>query len=83
MLVLAMEFSRGAQRAHGATTHRTSDRCGGAVDTGERPALPGGAAGVASEGRNRRGLLDEQDPRVTPSKRNSDAHGHPQSPQAS
>jgi hypothetical protein len=33
---------------------------------------PYGCAGVASEGRNRPGLLEEQEPRVTPSKRNSD-----------
>jgi hypothetical protein len=33
---------------------------------------PHGWAGVASEGWNRPGLLEEQEPRVTPSKRNSD-----------
>ena len=83
MLVLAMEFSRGAQRPHRAATSQ--------VQTGERaqygrasgrPDLEG-SAGIASEGRNRPGLLDEQEPRVTPSKRNSDAHCQPQSPQAS
>ena len=38
----------------------------------EADQSPDGWAGVASEGWNRPGLLNEQDPRVTPSKRNSD-----------
>ena len=83
MLVLAMEFSRGAQRAHRATIIKEQ------TDEGVRCARasgrhdPNGLAGIASEGRNRPGLPDGQEPRVTPSKRNSDARCHPQSPQAS
>jgi hypothetical protein len=38
MLVLAMEFSRGAQRAVRDATCLTEDRRVGAVRTGERPA---------------------------------------------
>ncbi len=40
-----------------------------------------GGAGFASEGRNHPGLLTEQEPEVTPSKRNSDAHCQTQCPQ--
>ena len=83
MLVLAMEFSRGAQRAPLNADHQRTDRWRGAARAGERPAASSmRTACVASEGRNRHGLLIEQDPRVTPSKRNSDARCHPQSPQA-
>ena len=72
MLVLAMEFSRGAQRRHRAThiKNRPTCRQGAYGASGRHPADAGG--GVASEGRIRPGLLDEQGPRVTPSKRNSD-----------
>ena len=83
MLVLAMEFSRCAQRAHGtAVIKKQTDegvrwtRASGRQHLGE-------VAGIASEGRNRPGLLIEQVPKVTPSKRNSDARCHPQGPQAS
>jgi hypothetical protein len=83
MLVLAMEFSRGAQRGLRATDikEQTDERARCARASGRDGAT--GRAGFASEGRNRPGLLNEQEPRVTPSKRNSDAHCHPQGPQAS
>jgi hypothetical protein len=73
MLVLAMEFSRGAQRGHRASIikEQTDERVRYARASGRRSTQKGGA-GVASEGRNRPGLLEEQEPRVTPSKRNSD-----------
>ena len=72
MLVLAMEFSRGAQRVLGATGVKEQTDAGvrSTRASGRHPADAGG--GVASEGRIRPGLLDEQGPRVTPSKRNSD-----------
>ena len=73
MLVLAMEFSRGARRAQrtAAISKQTDDRV--RLRTGERPTLSTReSVGVASEGWNRPGLLDEQEPRVAPSKRNSD-----------
>ena len=38
MLVLAMEFSRGAQRTPLNADHQRTDRCKGALRTGERPA---------------------------------------------
>ena len=47
--------------------------------TGKHQMVSGG---FASEGWNHPGLLIEQDPRVTPSKRNSDAQCQPQGPQA-
>jgi hypothetical protein len=83
MLVLAMEFSRGAQRRHPAAHIKNRPMC--RDDARGRAAEPSPVAGVgiASEGRNRPGLLTEQEPGVTPSKRNSDAHCHPQGPQAS
>jgi hypothetical protein len=83
MLVLAMEFSRGAQRGNRAVHIKNRPTC--RRDTHGRAAGPRplGRAGIALEGRNRPGLLDEQEPGVAPSKRNSDAHCHPQSPQAS
>jgi len=83
MLVLAMEFSRGAQRVLRATDikEQTDERVRCARASGRHCATGAGRHRV--EGRNRPGLLDEQGPRVTPSKRNSDAHFHPQGPQAS
>ena len=84
MLVLAMEFSRGAQRAHRATgiIEQTDAGVRQARARG-RPTTTGG--GPAS--RRRVGFApdcsNEQVPEVTPSKRNSDAHCHPQGPQAS
>ena len=83
MLVLAMEFSRDATTRAGDRDHRATERRSGAFQAGERPDRPKGLAGVATEGRNRPGLLVEQDPKVTPSKRNSDARSHPQGPRAS
>jgi hypothetical protein len=82
MLVLAMEFSRGAQRGYGTTEAKkqTGDRVRYARASGH--GSPNGTDDFASEGRNRPGLPNEQDPEVTPSKRNSDAHRHRQSPQA-
>ena len=50
MLVLAMEFSKGAQRAFRDAGHLQSDRWAGAERTGERPAATGGRVGIASEG---------------------------------
>ncbi len=82
MLVLAMEFSRGATTHAGDADPRQTERGSGAFRAGERPGHPKGLAGVATEGRNRPGLLAEQGSEVTPSKRNSDARSHPQSPQA-
>jgi hypothetical protein len=81
MLVLAMEFSRGVRRPQGA------------VRTSMRPVRwrlsDGRAAGRTPRvGRHRfggtetaPGCSDEQEPGVTPSKRNSDAPCHPQGPQ--
>ena len=84
MLVLAMEFSRGAQRAFGARD--TIEQTGAGAQNGRasgRQTHHWVGSGFASEGRNRPGLPNGQDPRVTPSKRNSDAHRQPQGPQAS
>jgi len=39
MLVLAMEFSRGAQRAIQNAQHQKTDRWWGAEYTGERPTM--------------------------------------------
>ncbi len=57
MLVLAMEFSRGATTHAGDAEHRETERKSGAFRAGERPSRPRGLAGVATEGRNRPGLL--------------------------
>ena len=80
MLVLAMEFSRGVQRPQGAvlTNNKTGElapfgRTSGRADLEGRPAS-------LRRDRIRSGLLDEQEPEVTPSKRNSDAHCPPQGP---
>jgi hypothetical protein len=81
MLVLAMEFSRGAQRAYrAAAIEQTDEGAQQGRASGRQPTKR--RAGIASKGSNRPGLLAEQGPRVTPSKRNSDARRHPQSPQA-
>jgi hypothetical protein len=84
MLVLAMEFSRDAQRAF--WTVNTNEQTGAGVQNARarghrKHQMVNG--GFASEGWNHPGLLIEQDPRVTPSKRNSDAQCQPQGPQAS
>ena len=80
MLVLAMEFSRGVQRPQGARAHLIET---GALApfgrTSGRADLEGRPASLRRDGTHP-GLLDEQGPEVTPSKRNSDAHGQPQSP---
>ena len=47
MLVLAMEFSKGAQRALLDTDHLQSDRWRGAKRTGERPSTTRGRNGIA------------------------------------
>jgi hypothetical protein len=83
MLVLAMEFSRDAQRAF--RTVDAKEQTGIGVRNGRARGRRNQNGSPASRRRdwNRPGLLNEQGPRVTPSKRNSDAHCHPQSPQAS
>jgi hypothetical protein len=83
MLVLAMEFSRCAQRA--MRTPDIKEQTDGWVrmGTGERPIRAiDGSVGVASEGGIAPGCPIGQDPRVAPSKRNSDARHRTQSPQA-
>ena len=51
MLVLAMEFSRCAQRPHQADIRQRTDRRTGVIRAGERPLIPQmGMIGVASEG---------------------------------
>jgi len=78
MLVLAMEFSRGAQRATQGIRGQKEDRQRGGSSAGERPAFA-----IKAESASRRGngiapgCPEGQEPRVTPSKRNSDAHCHP------
>ena len=69
MLVLAMEFSRGAQRGHRASIikEQTDERVRCARASG-RPDDP---VGIAAEGGFAPGC-HWQEPRVTPSKRNSD-----------
>ncbi len=47
MLVLAMEFSRGAQHTQGVGRHQTQDRCHDAFRVGERPG------GLETRGRRR------------------------------
>ena len=83
MLVLAMEFSRGVQRPQGAvlTNNKTGELAPFGRTSG-RTDLEGRPASLRRDGYRSR-LLKEQEPEVTPSKRNSDAHSHPQSPQAS
>jgi len=84
MLVLAMEFSRGAQRGHRVTDikEQTDERTQYARASGRHTAQ-----WAPSASRRRVGLApgcsSEQGPRVAPSKRNSDARCHTQSPQAS
>ena len=82
MLVLAMEFSRGAQRAFGPPTSKNRPTTG--RDAHGRAAGTRSRAEPASRRRDgiASGCPNEQEPRVTPSKRNSDARCHPQSPQA-
>ena len=84
MLVLAMEFSRGAQRAHRATVinEQTDEGAQYGRASGRHVRSQGGPASRRRDG-IAPGCPDEQEPRVTPSKRNSDAHCHPQGPQAS
>ena len=81
MLVLAMEFSRGVQRPQGAvlTNNKTGELAPFGRTSG-RADLKGRPASLWRDGTHSR-LLNEQDPEVTPSKRNSDAHSQPQSPQ--
>src|SRR5665213_4630818 len=81
MLVLAMEFSRGVQRPQGAVL--TKNKTGELAPFGRasgRADLEGRPASLRRDGTHSR-LLTEQDPEVTPSKRNSDAHRQPQGPQ--
>jgi hypothetical protein len=47
MLVLAMEFSRGAQRLILDAEDQTEDRSTGADPTGERPTTTRGRGGIA------------------------------------
>ena len=81
MLVLAMEFSRGVLRPQGARAHLFETGVLAPFGrTSGRADLEGRPASLRRDG-YRSGLLEEQEPEVTPSKRNSDAHGQPQSPQ--
>jgi hypothetical protein len=79
MLVLAMEFSRGAQRATRGVRGQITDRQRGGSSASERPAFADiersrrRAEGTESP----RAVQKGQEPRVTPSKRNSDAHCQP------
>ena len=76
MLVLAMEFSKGAQRALRDAGHLQSDRWTGAERTGERPTMTSWSWRLRVGGWIHPGLPERHGPRVTPSKRNSDAHCH-------
>ena len=81
MLVLAMEFSRGVQRPQGARTHLNETGVLAPFGrTSGRADLEGRPASLRRDG-FRPGLLIEQGPEVTPSKRNSDARCRPQGPQ--
>jgi hypothetical protein len=78
MLVLAMEFSRGAQRATRGVRGLKTDRRRGGSSAGERPAFAARAKSASRRGNGiAPGCPKGQEPRVTPSKRNSDAHCHP------
>jgi hypothetical protein len=83
MLVLAMEFSRCAQRAMRTPNIKEQTDEWVRMGTGERPIGHQWLDRRRVGGRYRPGLSDGQDPRVAPSKRNSDAHHRTQSPQAS